>query len=300
MTDPLPPLQALRAFEAAARHLSYSRAAEELSLTHGAISHHIARLERELGVRLFLRDGQRMIPTDAGQILVRDVRRGLKILADAVAAARTDPERDRRRRPLTVSVLPSFAARWLLPRLARFQANHPDIEIAIRPTTMLATLDGRDGNDLAIRYGPGRWPGLKAQRMMKSGLFPVCSPAFLDRHPMTAPRDLLGVPLLRSPRQHWRPWFAAAGLDAPEPGRGPIYDDAALVLQAAAEGQGVALARAALAADDIAAQRLVRPFDIEVEDDYGWFLVWRTPLRCDPEAHEAFRSWLRAEAGPPG
>lgn len=296
MTENLPPLQALRAFEAAARHLSYSRAAEELSLTHGAISHHIARLERDLGVRLFARIGQRMILTDAGQILVLDVRQGLKLLADAFETARTRPRRRDPQQTLSVSVLPSFAARWLVPRLARFQADRRDVEIAIRPTAMLATLDSRDGIDLAIRYGPGRWPGLRSAKLMVSTIFPVCSPAFLSQHPLAEPRDLIDVPLLRAPRQKWRPWFLAAGLDLSEPAQGLIYDDAALVLQAAASDQGVALARSALVADDIATHHLVRLFDIEIEDIYGWFLVWRTPFSCDPEVHEDFRHWLTREA----
>jgi len=296
----LPPLQALRAFEAAARHLSYSRAAEELSLTHGAISHHIGRLEHDLGgVRLFVRDGHRMILTDAGQILVLEVRQGLRLLAEALENARARPRRHDHQRTLSVSVLPSLAARWLVPRLARFQAAHPDIQIAIRPTASLATLDGRDGIDLAIRYGPGKWPGLRSKRLMKSFVFPVCSPAFLRQHTLSEPRDLLDVTLLRAPRQKWRPWLLAAGLDGPEPTHGPIYDDAALVLQAAAAGQGVALARSALAADDIAAHLLARLFDVEIEDDYGWFLVWREPLRCNPEAHEAFRHWLEEVASAP-
>lgn len=292
----LPPLQALRAFEAAARHLSYSRAAEELGLTHGAISHHIARLEQDLGIRLFVRDGQRMILTDVGQVLILDVRQGLKQLADAFAAARTRPRHAGSGRTLNVSVLPGLAARWLVPRLTRFQARYPDIEIAIRPTATLATLDARDGIDLAIRYGPGRWPGLRATRLMPSTIFPVSSPAFLDQHKLTQPRDLLAAPLLRSPRQKWRPWFRAAGLDVPEPTQGPIYDDSALVLQAAAAGQGIALARAALAEDDMAARRLTRLFDIDCVDDYAWFLVWREPLSCDPDAHAAFREWLEREA----
>ncbi|MEJ2632285.1 MAG: transcriptional regulator GcvA [Acidihalobacter sp.] len=297
LIDYLPPLQTLRAFEAAARHLSYSRAAEELSLTHGAISHHIARLERDLrGAKLFVRDGHRMILTDAGQILVLEVRQGLQILASAFESARTRPRSNDHQRPLNVSILPGLAARWLVPRLAQFQADHLDVEIAIRPTASLATLDDRDGIDLAIRYGSGQWPGLLSTRLMKSFVFPVASPAFIDRHALREPRDLLDVVLLRVPRQKWRPWFRAAGLDNAEPARGPIYDDPALVLQAAAAGQGVALARSALVEEDLAAHRLIRVFDIEIEDTDSWFLVWREPLRCDPEAHEALRHWLMHEA----
>ncbi|WP_256352121.1 transcriptional regulator GcvA [Pseudomonas yamanorum] len=297
MIPHLPPIQTLRAFEAAARHLNYSRAADELCLTHGAISHHIGRLEKELGgVRLFVRDGQRMLLTDAGQVFVMEVREGLRALTEAVENARTRPRRNGANRVLSVSVLPSFAARWLVPRLASFQASHPEIDIAIHPTSNLAALDGRDGIDLAIRYGPGRWPGLNATPLMKSFIFPVCSPEFLARTRINSPEDLLKFTLLRNPRQKWRPWFLAAGLDVPEPVQGPVFDDAALLLQAAAAGQGAALARSALAMDDLSASRLVRLSDIEIEDDYGWFLVWREPLCGERTDVEAFTAWLRHKA----
>lgn len=293
----LPPIQSLRAFEAAARHLNYSRAADELCLTHGAISHHIGRLEKDLGgVRLFVRDGQRMLLTDAGQVFVMEVREGLRALTAAMENARTRPRRDGARRVLSVSVLPSLAGRWLVPRLAGFQAGHPEIDIAIHPTANLAALDGRDGIELAIRYGPGKWPGLISIPLMKSFIFPVCSPEFLTRSLINFPEDLQTFTLLRSPRQKWRPWLLAVGLDLPEPDQGPVYDDAGLLLQAAAAGQGVALARSALAMDDLAAGRLVRLSDIEIEDDYGWFLVWREPLRGDRTDLEAFTAWLQHEA----
>jgi LysR family transcriptional regulator, glycine cleavage system transcriptional activator len=293
----LPPVQALRAFEAAARHLSYSRAAEELSLTHGAISHHIARLEKDLGgVRLFVRDGQRMLLTDAGQVFVIDIRQGLKLLTEAMDNARTKPRRTGTARALAVSVLPSLAARWLVPRLARFQSGHPEVDIAIHPNVSLAALDGRDGVDLAIRYGPGRWHGLRSTPLMKSFLFPVCSREFLARTQLETPVELLKTTLLRNPRQKWRPWLLVAGLDVPEPTQGPVFDDAGLLLQAAAAGQGVGLARAALAADDLAAGRLIRLFDVAIEDDYGWFVVWREPLQCNRSDFDAFRAWLDQEA----
>jgi LysR family transcriptional regulator, glycine cleavage system transcriptional activator len=297
MVPNLPPVQTLRAFEAAARHLSYSRAAEELALTHGAISHHISRLEKDLGgIQLFVRDGQRMLLTDAGQVFVIEVRRGLRLLAEAVENARTRPRRAGANHVLSISVLPSLAARWLVPRLSRFQSSHPDIDIALHPTSTLAALDGRDGIDLAIRYGPGKWYGLNASPLMKSFVFPVCSPVFLAQTPIGSPEDLLEAALLRNPRQKWRPWFLAAGLDVPEPAQGPVYDDAGLLLQAAAAGQGIALARSALAVDDLSAGRLVRLSDIEIEDDYGWFLVWREPLHGDRTDFDAFTTWLQQEA----
>ncbi|NWC96596.1 MULTISPECIES: transcriptional regulator GcvA [unclassified Pseudomonas] len=292
----LPPLQTLRAFEAAARHLSYSRAAQELSLTHGAISQHIARLERDLeGIRLFVREGQRMILTEAGQVLILEVREGLNALAQAFDNARARPRLAASATPLTISVLPSLALRWLVPRLPAFQAQHPHIEIAIRPTAMLAALDGRDGIDLAIRYGRGSWPGLHALKLMKSTLFPVCSPGLLAQSPMRTPSDWLHMPLLRNPRQAWRPWFRAAGLEAPAPSQGPVYDDAGLTLQAAISGQGVALARDVLVADDLATGRLVRVSDTEMEDTLSWFLVWREPLLCNHADFETLRDWLITE-----
>jgi LysR family glycine cleavage system transcriptional activator len=297
MIPNLPPIQSLRAFEAAARHLSYSRAADELFLTHGAISHHIGRLEKELGgVRLFVRDGQRMLLTDAGQVFVIEVRQGLRLLSEAMENARTRPRRNGASRVLSVSVLPSFAARWLVPRLSSFQASHPEIDIAIHPTSTLAALNGRDGIDLAIRYGPGQWHGLNTSPLMKSFIFPVCSPEFLNRTGICSPEDMLKFTLLRNPRQKWRPWFAAAGLEVPEPVQGPVYDDAGLLLQAAAAGQGMALARSALAQDDLAAGRLVRLSDIEIEDDYGWFIVWREPLNGERTEFNAFSAWLQHEA----
>jgi len=291
----LPPIQALRAFEAAARHLSYSRAASELALTHGAISHNISRLEEDLGgVRLFVRSGQRMVLTEAGQLLVIDVREGLQVLAAAFEKARTQRLPDATRM-LTVSVLPSFAVRWLLPRLSRFQALHPEVDIAIRPSTSLALLDGRDGIDLAIRYGGGNWADLRSARLLKSIIFPVCSPEFLSKSRIDSPNDLRSLTLLRNPRQKWRPWFIAAGLEMPEPLQGPLYDDAGLLLQAAAQGQGIALARAALAADDLAAGRLVRVSEVEIEDDHSWFVAWREPLHCNLIDFENFVKWLHAE-----
>lgn len=297
MIPHLPPFQTLRAFDAAARHLSYSRAANELGLTHGAISHHIARLEADLGgIRLFIRDGQRMILTDAGQIFVMEVRDGLRTLAQALDRARARPRKNEGRRVLTVSILPSLAARWLVPRLSRFQTAHPCVDVAIRPAASLALLNGHDGIDLAIRYGPGIWPGVQSTSLMKSFIFPVCSQDFLARTPLRSADDFSKVTLLRNPRQKWRPWFLAAGFDLPEPAQGPIYDDAGLLLQAAVEGQGVALARSVLAADDLAAGRLVRVNQVAVEDDYGWYVVWHEPLLCDPNDFGQFQQWLEKEA----
>lgn len=297
MISHLPATQALRAFEAAARHLSYSGAAAELCLTHGAISHHVAKLEADLGgIKLFVRDGQRMLLTNAGQVFVLEVRRGLQALVQAMENARAQTTRQERHRSLAISVLPSFAGRWLVPRLHRFQQNNMDLDVAVHPSSGLATLDGRDGIDMAIRYGAGRWPGLKAVRLMRSYLTPVCSPQYSNAFSVVSAEDISKATLLRNPRQRWQPWFLAAGLNEPEPDHGPVYNDAGLLLGAAIAGQGIALARLALAEEDISAGRLVRLSGIEVEDDSGWYLVWREPLRCHVAAFRAFRDWLVDES----
>ena len=289
----IPPIQTLRAFEAAVRHASYSRAADELALTHGAISQHIARLEEDLGgVKLFIRDGQSMLPTPAAQLLVGQLRQGLRQIADGLQQVRTLPSGKGARRKLTISVLPSFAVRWLVPRLSAFQEMYPELDIVVRPSATLASLDSRDGVDIAIRYGAGNWPGLHASLLMKSEVFPVCSQSFLARNPIRRAAEIPAASLLRSPRQPWQPWFDAAGVDWAEPAQGTVYDDAGLLLQAAAAGQGIALARAALASDDLVAGRLVRVGEIAIEDDFSWYLVWREPVLCDPTDFEAFQQWL--------
>lgn len=289
----IPSIQTLRAFEAAVRHASYRRAAEELALTHGAISQHIARLEEDLdGVKLFVRDGQQMRPTDAAQALVVQLRAGLLQIATGLQQVRALPSGKATRRTLTLSVLPSFAVRWLVPRLAEFQELYPALDIVVRPTSTLASLDSRDGIDIAIRYGAGHWPGLQATLLMQSDVFPVCSPAFLARSPIAGVQELPQTALLRHARQPWRPWLNAAGLDWPEPMQGQVYDDDSTLLQAAVAGHGIALARAALASDDLVAGRLVQIGEVTIEDDFSWYLVWREPVLCDRADFEAFQAWL--------
>ena len=285
----IPPLQALQAFEAAARHQSYTRAAQELKLTHSAISHHVALLEGRLGLTLFRRARGRMQLTEDGRILVVRVRQALHMLERAFAkpgaAAATT---------LNLSVLPSLAACWLVPRLQDFIAEQPDIDLCVQPTTQLADF-ATDGVDVAIRYGIGAWPELQQQRFMDDAFFPVCSPAYRGGLLPRAPEELSGCTLLRNPWQPWETWFHAAGLALPEPSRGPIYTDAALLLDAAARGQGVALARRRLAEAAIEDGRLVRLFDIAVPDPQAYFLVWRADAR-KLEAIGALRAWLARQA----
>lgn len=266
----LPSLQTLRAFEAAGRLRSYSRAAEELGLTHGAISHRIRELEARMGQRLFERAGNSMQPTPAGQELLASVRHGLRLLERVFEPGRASAED-----PLVASVLPVLASCWLVPRLSDFRARHPDIKLELRVTTELASF-GHDGVDVALRYGPGGWAGVQSRRLAEEIVFPVCSPDYARRLSIERPEDLARCLLLRTPWQPWSPWFQAAGLACDEPSNGPLYPDSSLLLRAAMAGEGVALSRRLLMADDLAAGRLCRPFDIMIADPNAYYLVWPT------------------------
>jgi LysR family glycine cleavage system transcriptional activator len=285
----LPPMQALRAFEAAAHAQSLTKAAQALNLTHGAISHQIKSLERALGVRLVERAGRGIRLTDEGERFAQRVRAAFVELAAAVneIAAQANP------RQLRVSVVPSFAARWLLPRVGRFYAAHPDLDLDVRASMTFVDFQ-RDDADLAIRYGDGNWPDVRVEHLLDDRFFPVCSPRLANGHLPARPADLARHTLLRSEGEYWRQWFEAAGLDWPEPARGPIYNDSAHVMQAAVEGQGIALARSSLLGNDIRNGVLVRLFDIEVPAPRRYYLVY--PSRMANSSKLAlFRQWLHDE-----
>jgi len=283
----VPPMQALRAFEAAARNRSLSRAADSLNLTHGAISHQIKALETTLGVRLIERAGRGIRVTEEGERLATRLRGALAEIADALreAAERSNPRR------LRVSATPSFAARWLLPRLGSFLAQHKDIDLDVRSSMALVDFR-RDDADVAIRHGFGSWPDVHAELLMSDTFFPVCSPR-LPKRP-ARPADLAHHTLLRSDDEAWKPWFDAVGLDWPEPPRGPIFNDSALMLQACAEGQGVALARRSLIGHDIRNGVLMRLFDIDVPAPRRYYLVYPPRLAGSPKL-ALFRRWLADE-----
>jgi LysR family glycine cleavage system transcriptional activator len=279
-------MQALRAFEAAARTRSLTRAAESLHLTHGAISHQIKSLEADFGVRLVERAGRGIRLTDEGERFASRVRAALSDLGDAVreVTERANP------RQLRVSVMPSFAARWLLPRIGRFLTAHPDIDLDVGASNALADFR-RDNIDAAIRYGGGNYPEAVAEYLMDDVYFPVCSPRLGGGRLPARPADLAQHTLLRSENEFWQPWFAAAGLDWPEPTRGPMFNDASHVLQAAAEGQGVALARSSLIGNDLTNGVLVRPFQITLPSPHKYFLVYPPRLAHSPKL-TSFRQWL--------
>lgn len=288
----LPALRTLRVFECAARHLNWTRAAEELHLTHGAVSQQIRALEEELGLKLFERSGRRTWLTDAGQQLAAGVREGLDHLAASISRVRERASGN----VLSLSVLPSFASAWLVGRLGGFLARHPEIEFNLQSTIGLADFRN-DGVDVAIRWGNGPWPGLRCEKLLDDELFPVLSPR-LTRRKLKHPSQLLELPLIRLKQQSrlndWVRWFAAAGVTTTEPRGGAVYDDTDLALRAAAQGQGVVLARSSLAGGRLASGELVAPFPLRVPAFYAYYLV------C-PESHahkpsvQLFRTWLIEE-----
>ncbi len=296
MARRLPPLNAIRAFEAAARHLSFTKAAEELFVTQAAISHQIKGLEESLGVQLFRRFNRRLMLTDAGQAYLPPLREAFDQIASATnllcAAEATGS--------LKVSVLPSFAAKWLLPRLSRFRERHPDIDVLVSANNELADFS-RDEVDIAIRYGWGDYPGLVVEHFMDDVVFPVCSPKLLaSGPPLKQPADLKHHTLLHDPTtskesKDWDSWLKIAGVTGVDTSRGPGFTDASMVLQAAIEGQGVALGRSALMGNDLDAGRLVQPFGPSVPSQFRYFIVF-PPSGAERPKVTAFRDWLFEEA----
>jgi LysR family glycine cleavage system transcriptional activator len=286
----LPPFFGLRALEAAARHQSYSRAAAELSVTHGAVSQQIRRLEAELGARLFERSGNAMVPTPEAARLAGEVAKALGQLQNAVAAFAQAAERD----PLVVSLDPQVASKWLPQRLTRLLADPAGQNLEIRVEERIADFV-TDGVDVGVRYGSGRWPGVEAHRLFDESLFPVCTPTFAAQHPIEKPEDLLGVPLLHHGYRPWSLWFEAFGLAAPAQ-TGLLFEDSLMLLEAAAQGLGVALARSVLTEHDLKTSRLIRPLPENiVASDLGVFVVWRPGNRKTARIL-ALRDWLLAEA----
>jgi len=283
----LPSIQTLRAFEAAGRHQSYSRAADELRLTHGAISHRIRELEACVGGRLFERRGNQMRPTIEGNRLLSQVRQALSLIERAF-----DRRKASATQRLILSVTPAFATCWLVPRLPGFRRTHPDIEFDLRVSDDLVDLEA-EGIDAAVRYGPGGWPGVRAERITGDWLIPVCSPAYRARHRLRNPEDLRRCTLLRNTWQPWTTWLRAAGVDLKEPATGDSYDNSALLLQAAAMGEGVGLTRWLLALVDLNAGRLVRLSGPSVPDAYAYHLVSATRGSGAKEVLVAFSTWLR-------
>ncbi|MEO7775564.1 MAG: LysR substrate-binding domain-containing protein [Steroidobacteraceae bacterium] len=276
----------LQAFEAAARHGSYSRAAVELNVTHGAISHRIRELEERLHMRLFQRVGHNMEPTREAVTLLAQVRQAMATLQ------LTFPDKARRQdTKLVISVHPAFATRWLIRRIDGFLAEHPKLVMEVRTTADLGDFLA-PGIDIAVRYGTGAWPNATSDPLCDERLFPVCAPQYRAQHRLRRPADLNRCRLLRHLWQPWSPWLQASGLALREPTVGLVLSDSSMVLEAAEAGQGVALARSLFTRDALENGTLVRLFELQMPEKNGYFAVWRAGTTLSGVA-DLFRVWLK-------
>jgi len=292
MARRLPSLNALRAFEVAARHESFTKAAVDLSVTQGAVSHQVKALGAELGFKLFEREPQGLSLTDAGRLYLQVVRDAF----DRLAVGTEQLLQRQKSGVLNISMSPNFAAKWLVHRLSGFVAVHPEIDLRISACRHHVDF-AREDIDLAIRHGEGHWPGLAVTRLCAEELFPVCSPALArGAKAIRDPGDLRRHTLLHlDDRQDWRKWLDAAGAEGVDLTRGVIFNQASIVIDAAVDGQGVALTRTALAARDLLAGRLVRPFALGLPVPYAYYLVCPTATVGQTKI-VAFQDWLIAEA----
>lgn len=288
----LPPLNFLRSFEAAARHASFTKAAQELSVTQGAVSQQVKALEAALGIKLFYRDSQRLRVSEAGEeylVAVRDVLDRLSLATERLVERQGSSV-------LTVSTSPDFAAKWLVHRLGGFAEAHPEIDLRVSATDHHVDF-AREEVDVAVRHGEGRWPGLDAVRLSPEQLFVVCSPTLTaGREPLERPADVLKFPLLHlDDRTTWSKWLDAAGVAHSAPLQGPVWNRASMAIDAAIDGQGIALARTTLAAWDLLSGRLVRPFAETLRISKTYWIVCPTATAALPKI-ALFRSWLLAQA----
>src|SRR5688572_21150072 len=282
------PLTALRSFEAAARHGSFTRAAEELHVTQGAVSRQVQALEARLGVSLFERSGRTLILSLEGRRLATAATEALERLGEAVSEL-TGPAS-----VVTLSMLPSVAACWMAPRMRQFATTHPDVDLRLSASRHLVDFQA-EGIDAAIRYGPGGWPNVESEQLATERIFPVCSPGYAARLHLRVPEDLGRATLLHNDvPDGWREWFAAAGCPEVFTEKNVYLDEDAALIRAAAEGEGMALGRSILVAGDLAQGRLVALFDVGIDATYSyWFVAPRETARRREVAQ--VREWLLAE-----
>jgi|SRR5215469_7350246 len=301
MNSHLPPLSALRAFETAARHLSFSKAADELHVTPAAISHQIHALEDDLGVRLFHRMNRSIELTASGRVLLPGLSEAFAGIQSAVGRLRTHNDTG----ALTVTASPSVAAKWLVPRLQRFQQQRPQVDVRISATDEIVDLTKGDF-DIAIRYGCGKYPGLDVELLFTNEVFPACSPQLLTAGPpLRTPEDLLRHTLIHDQAVErdplvptWSMWLKAAGIKDVRASAGLTFNSIYLALDAAIAGHGVVLAYSTIAAADLAAGRLVRLFSLALPDQFAYYIV-TAPGALERTKVRVFRNWLRQEADRP-
>ncbi|MBN9540973.1 MAG: transcriptional regulator GcvA [Reyranella sp.] len=293
MKRTLPPLNGLRAFEAAARHMSFTDAAEELSVTQAAISHQVRGLEQRLGLKLFVRRNRSLLLSEAGQAYLPSVRSAFDQLNEATEKLL---QKDRGGH-LTVTTTTSFAVKWLVPRLGGFQRANPEIDVRVSTGTALVEFS-REDVDIGIRYGRGQWPNLVAERLVSEDVMPVCAPSLMKGpNGLKKPADLKRFTLLHSVSfpDDWQVWLTAAGVKGIDASRGISFDFALAAYQAAMDGLGVALGRNPLVEPDLKAGRLVVPFDFKRSSDFAYYLVY-PPEAIRRRKIKAFRDWVMSLA----
>jgi LysR family transcriptional regulator, glycine cleavage system transcriptional activator len=288
----LPSLNALKAYEATARHESFTKAANELCVTQGAVSQQVKALEEDLGVRLFRRERQRLLITDAGRAYLDVVRDAF----DRLAMGTERLLQHEKSGTLTVTTSPNFAAKWLVHRLGRFAEAYPGIDLRISASVQHVDF-AREDIDLAIRHGDGQWPGMHVTRLCAEELFPVCSPSLIaKRKALNAPRDIGNYTLLHTnDTDGWAHWLERAGVTGVDAKRGIIFNQASMAIDAAVDGQGIALARTALASWDMISRRLVRPFPQTLDAPFSFWIVC-PKVTADLPKISTFRGWLLKEA----
>ncbi len=284
-----PSLNALRAFEAAARLQSFSRAAGELFVTHGAISHQIRGLEQAIGDKLFQRKNRKMLLTPAGAALVHRVRQSLLTLDEIFSTG----DRADGAQTIVVSALSSFAIHWLAPRLVAFREVHPNINLQLLIEMQFADFSANSA-DAGIRYGAGSWSGLHETRLFDDYLVPVCAVDLAERLNMSEAADLLSAPVITNSRQPWSTWLLGVGLPPVEPASVITVDDAGVALAAARHGAGIALSRFSLVSRDLKLGRLAAPIRTRVQDPYSYYLVHQS-TSVNQEPLQALAEWLSAE-----
>ncbi|MEE9446583.1 MAG: transcriptional regulator GcvA [Arenicellales bacterium] len=295
--NPLPPLNALRAFEAAARHLSFTKAAEELNVTPGAISQQIKVLESYLGLALFKRKNRMILLTEQAQVCLPYLSQGLNNFSEGMRAI----EQFNQTKPLTITVAEAFASRWLMPRLRNFQALHPDIDVRIDASKKLIDLNNSDV-DAGIRFGSGNYTGLVTDFLLPLEVYPVCSPSLLNnKPPIKTAADLQHFTLIHgdyyyfgASQPDWAMWFKTLGINDIDSNRGLRYESAELVVKAAVEGQGIALTGSVIVENDLKAGRLIRPLDHTIPLDFAFYFVC-TEAKAQQKNVAAFRQWLLEE-----
>lgn len=288
MKDRLPPLNALKAFEAVARHLSVKMAAEELSVTPGAVSQMLKNLERHLGVKLFERVTRGIYLTDAGRDYLPAIRNAFRQIAEASRRVTVSSDTG----VLTVSVTPFFASAWLVPRMKSFQDEHPEIDLQIVASSTLADFS-REGIDVAVRHGLGRYPGLRSDRVVTVEMIAVGAPSLVEERGLPIePKDLIDWPKVHdADRKGWSLWFAAHCVDESKPPRGPSFNDTALLLKAIESGQGVGLLPAAMVATELAGGTLIQLLDAKQIEAFAYYLVCPEDRQREPKI-VAFREWM--------